>query len=373
MDFSKLTRYLASLEAADIPAADVEVRRGHEVVYRGYVGHPDAERKAPMTGNELYLIFSCSKVSLCLGALKLVEEGRLAIDDPVSKYLPEFASLTVRDGDVVRPANTELLVRHCFLMEGGWSYGVFGEFPEPETVHDNITMAAQMAKVPLHFDPGTRYEYGTSQDVLGAIIEKITGKSLGAYLDEVFFTPLGMTDTGFHPDAEQQKRLAAAWVYDNERNKVSPLEGDGSIDSQGVELGSGGLYSTVHDYSLFMDMIANGGVGANGVRVLKEETLALCRKNLLEDVPLSDFRRWQTPLYGYGWGLCGRVHINKDVSLSPTPVGEFGWNGAAAAYCMADTENKVSIYIGMQVMNCNYAYNIIHHRIRDLAYEALGL
>ncbi len=373
MDFSKLSNYLDTLAGADIPLCDVAVRKDHELLYRHGVGHPDAARTAPLNGDELYKIFSCSKISLCLGALKLLEQDRIALEDPVSKYLPEFAELTVQDGDTVRPAKTTLLVRHLFLMEGGWDYGAFAHFPEPETVRDNLTLAAQMAKVPLHFDPGTRYEYGLSQDVLGAIIEKLTGMHLGEWLDQILFTPLGMKDTGFHPDEARQARMVAAYFYDNERNVATlmpPGEGNMFLFS---ELGSGGLVSSVEDYSLLMDMIAHEGVGANGAVLFRPETIRLCRENLLEGEALLDFRRWQTVLYGYGWGLCGRVHMNQAVSQSRSAVGEFGWNGASATYAMADTANRVSIYVGMQVMGCNYAYNVIHHRIRDLAYEAMGL
>lgn len=374
MDFTKLSSYLDTLGAADIPVFDVEVRKGHEVVFRKGIGNPDAERKAPLTGNELYRIYSCSKVSLCLGALKLVEEGKIALDDPVSKYIPEYAELTVKDGDTVRPAKTTMLVGHLFLMEGGWDYGAFTQFPDPMSVKDNITLSKQMAKVPLHFDPGTRYEYGLSQDVLGGIIEVVTGMSLGEWLDKIMFAPLGMTDTGFHPNEEQKTRLVPAYNYDNERNVATLIPPRDGLDIfTTLELGSGGLVSSVRDYSILMDMIAHEGTGWNGAVCFKPETIRMCKKNLLEGEALVDFRKWQTVLYGYGWGLCGRVHMNKDISGSRSPEGEFGWNGATATYAMADTENKVSIYIGMQIFNGNYAYNVIHHKVRDLAYEAMGL
>lgn len=372
MDFRKLSAYLNTLECARIPIADVEVRRAHEAVYRKAVGHPDADQRLPVTGNEIYRIYSCSKISLCMGALKLIEEGKISLEDPVSKYLPEFEELNVRDGDVIRPARTAFLVKHCFLMEGGWDYDVFDSFPEPETVKDNITLAAQIAKVPLHFDPGAHYEYGTSQDILGAIIEKITGMSLGEYLNVTFFAPLEMRDTGFHPSQEQRARICALWQYDNEFNTAEHIAGKAPL-THDIELGSAGLISSVSDCAQFMDMIANGGVGANGMRVLMPETVALCRKNMLEGDALRDFRRTMPIYYGYGWGLCGRVHMSKQISLARSPEGEFGWNGAAAAYCLADTDNRLSIYVGMHAHGCNYAYDVIHLRIRDLVYEALEL
>lgn len=374
MDFKKLDAYIDNMTHCGIPSTDVEVRLGHEVVYRHSSGHADAAHTKPISSDNLYWIWSCSKVSCCMAGLKLIEEGKMSLDDPVAKYLPELEHLFVKDGDIVRPARTTLLVRHAFTMQSGWDYGASAKLPETVRPKNNVELFAALASVPLNFDPGTRYEYGLSHDIIGALVEKISGKSLGEYLKESFFDPLGMKDTTFHPTPEQTARIADRYDYNNETYTATlepqMTEGMGGA----VELGSGGLVSSVNDYSLLMDALANGGVGATGVRVLKAETVAMCKKNLLEGVSLEDFRRWQgASTYGYGWGLCGRVHMDDKVSLSKSPVGEFGWNGAAASYALADTENRLSIFIAMHVHNCLYAYHVAHNHIKNLAYEALGL
>ncbi len=374
MNFSKLDAYIDTLTHCGIPSTDVEVRRGHEVIYRHASGYADAAKTTPISKDNLYWIWSCSKVSLCMAGLKLLEEGRISLDDPISRYIPELEHLFVKDGDIVRPARAPLLVRHAFLMQSGWDYDAMGKFADPGALKSNIDLAKALATVPLNFDPGTRYEYGLSHDLIGSLVETISGKSLGQYLNENFFAPLGMKDTGFHPTAQQVARLADRYDYNNEMNTATlePRMVDGMGGS--VELGSGGLVSSVDDYSLLMDALANGGVGASGARVLKSETVELCRQNLLDDVSLADFRRWQgASLYGYGWGLCGRVHMDGKVSLSNSPVGEFGWNGAAASYALADTENKLSIFIAMHVHNCLYAYHVAHNHVRNLVYKGLGL
>lgn len=372
MDFKILDAYIDSMPHCGIPSTDVEVRRGHEVVYRHSSGHADAAHTTPISPDNLYWIWSCSKVSCCMAGLKLLEEGKIALDDPVSKYLPELEHLFVKDGDIVRPARTALLVRHAFTMQSGWDYGASAKLPATVKPKNNIELFSALASVPLNFDPGTRYEYGLSHDLIGALVEKISGKRLGDYLRENFFDPLGMKDTSFRPTPEQVARIADRYDYNNETYTATleePFPGFGDVD-----MGSGGLVSSASDYSLLMDALANGGVGASGARVLKAETVELCKKNLLEGVSLEDFRRWQgASTYGYGWGLCGRVHMDDKVSLSRSPVGEFGWNGAAASYALADPDNKLSIFIAMHVHDCLYAYHVAHNHMKNLVYEALGL
>jgi CubicO group peptidase (beta-lactamase class C family) len=139
--------------------------------------------------------------------------------------------------------------------------------------------------------------------------------------------------------------------------------------SPNYDSGGAGLFATVDDYIKVLTTIACGGTTADGYSLLKPETIAMMQKNLLCDDALNDFVK--TRLFGYGWGLCGRVHTNPTISLSASPVGEFGWDGAAAAFALIDPANRVAMYLGTHVRSCQLMYHVIHPQVRNLAYEGL--
>lgn len=375
MNFSKLCSYMDSLPMADIPFADLEIRKDHKVVFRKGIGNPDPERRKPLTGDEIYRIASCSKLATCLGALKLVEEGRLSLNASVSDYIPEFSELLVKDGKSIRRATEPLTIQSLFLMGAGWGYDTLQAINGFAGRKDNILLARELAKVPMLFEPGKGYVYGVCHDILGGVIEAITGQRLGEYLEQTLFKPLGMKDTGFHLTEDQKKRQAAVYNYDSKMNTstlLSEKEVDDLLPGGWEELGGSGLYSTVSDYSLLMDMAANGGQTRDGVQLLQPETIEKCCQNRLDRKSLKMARDMALG-YGYGWGLCGRVHMNRHISQSRSAEGEFGWNGATATYALADTRNRISIFVGMQTLGCFYMVDVVHHKLRDLAYEAMNI
>ena len=375
MNFKELDAFLDGFAAMGIPAADVLITQNHKQIYRKTVGIADYEGKLPLTDKNIYWCFSATKIVTCAMAMRLVEEGKIDLDAPVSDYLPEYADLFVkRADDTVSRAERVMKVRHLFSMSSGLSYDFRNEhmqvFLKNNPHATTREVVAEFVKTPLQFEPGTHYLYSLSHDVLAAVCEVATGMLFSDYLEEYLFKPLGMKDTGFRPTEEQRSRFVAMHRYLGGLGKSVPESLDNCyIFTDRYDSGGAGLFSTVTDYSKFIATLAAGGVSADGYRLLKPETIALMQKNELCDDALLDFVKDR--LYGYGWGLCGRVHMNPATSLSLSPIGEFGWDGAAAAFVMVDTENKLSLYFGTHTLGCVYAYNVLHPMIRNLVYKGL--
>jgi CubicO group peptidase (beta-lactamase class C family) len=372
MNFSKLDELMRSLPLRGIPAAELAVTHQGKTVYRTGVGFSDAAGTKPVTDRDLYWIFSATKVMTCVAAMKLVEEGKIALDDPVAKYISEFANLTVRqkDGTLI-PAQSTMTILHLFTMSAGLSYD-FNTQNIREAKESNPTtlgLVRAMAKDPLLFEPGTHYKYSLCHDVLAAVVEVASGMRFSDYLDRLIFKPLGMTDTGFQPNEEQRSRFTDMYTYRGGTKSALLRECVNNYAlSPDYESGGAGLFSRVDDYIKAVTCLATGK-SEDGYTILKPETVAMMQKNYLCDDALNDFVT--TRLHGYGWGLCGRVHTDPFMSMGRAPIGEFGWDGAAGAFTMVDTENKIALYFGMHVRSCQYVYHVIHPMIRNLVYEGI--
>ena len=359
------------------PGCELGVSINGEVVYRKNVGYADHAKTRLLSGNDISWIFSCSKVITCLAAVRILDEGKIALEDPVSKYIPEFAHLTVRDRKTgeLRDAATVMTVEHLFTMCGGMNYDI-GAAPIKEAAAiegaGTLEIVKAMAKIPLSFDPGEHYAYSLCHDVLAAVVEVASGMKFSDYLQKYFFDPLGIKDMGFRPNAEQQSRFCDQFRYFNGTNKAEPVaRSNNYILSPDYDSGGAGLFCTVDDYLKIITVVANGGVTEDGYTLLSPRAIEMMTTNRLHDVALNDFA--VSRLYGYGWGLCGRVHINPVVSCSKAPIGEFGWDGAANGFSMVDPVNRVALYFGTNVFNSVYGYNFIHPHLRNLVYEALEL
>ena len=375
MNFCELDNLLEKLPEMGIFAGDIIVTKDNEIVHRKTVGYSDYENTVPLNDKNLFWCFSATKVITCAMALRLVEEGRLDLDAPVSDYLPEYADVFVKHKDgTIAKAECVMKVRHLFAMSSGLDYnfrtGSVSRFLKENPHASTREVVKEFVKVPLNFEPGTDFLYSLSHDVLAAVCEVVTGMRFSEYLDKYLFKPLGMNDTGFRPTDEQKKRFVAMHRYRVGLAKADdiPIENAYALTDD-YDSGGAGLFSCVDDYSKFISTLAAGGVSANGYRLLKPETIALMQKNELTDDGIMSFAT--TRLFGYGWGLCGRVHMNPVTSLSLSPVGEFGWDGAAGAFVMADPENKISIFFAMHTLGCVYAYNVLHPLMRNLVYKAI--
>lgn len=375
MDFSELDSFMELLPQRGIPGADLAVTKDRETVYRRCAGFADAEKTKPVSERDIYWIFSATKVTTCTVAMRLVEQGLIGLDDPVSKYLPEFADVTVKGTDgTVSAAKNVMTVRHLFSMTAGLDYNLRSDEIVRVTQDPNAStrdIVAAMAKTPLSFEPGENYKYSLCHDVLAAIVEVVSGMRFSEYIEKYVTTPLGMPDTGFRLPSDKAGRMSAMYRFDSGSHRSIPMECRNEfMISNCYDSGGAGFYSTVNDQIKLLTVLANGGSTSDGYSLLKPETIAMMQKNELSEKARKSFG--VTRLYGYGWGLCGRVHVDPLVSFSLSPVGEFGWDGAAGAFSMVDPKNHIALYFGMQVRSCQYAYHILHPMIRNLVYKALS-
>ncbi|MBQ8880543.1 MAG: beta-lactamase family protein [Clostridia bacterium] len=372
MNVKLLDGFMDGLCDAGIPSGELMIKLDGETVYHRCVGYNDDEKTVPCSENDLYWLFSSTKVVTCIAAMQLLEEGKIALDDPVSKYLPAYEHLKVRSRDgTVTDAKNALLVKHLFTMTGGLSYDFRTENVKSASERSTLGLVNAMAKDPLLFEPGTHFLYSLCHDVLGAVIEVAGGMRLRDYMKKRLFDPLEIEDMGFHPSAEQAKRIAPMYVYKNGAG-ISVRKPDNTNVfrlSPDYDSGGAGLFGSCRDYSKIITALSLGGTAKNGYRVLKDETLRMLRVNMLDGDPLEDYS--VVKRYGYGWGLCCRVHINPALSLGKSPIGEFGWDSAGGAYSLIDPDNRLSVFYLQHIMDCLYSYDKLHPYLRDTVYKAV--
>ena len=375
MNFSRLDQVMEDMPKRGIPACELAVSYKGEIVYRKSVGYADHENTRPASPDDIYWIYSCTKVVTCVAAMRLVENGTIKLDDPVSKYLPQFANLKVKDkktGNVSDAKNT-MTVQHLFTMMGGLDYNFKAE-PIAKAIQaegaDTLSIVRSMAEVPLQFEPGENYTYSLCHDVLGAVVEIASGMKLSEYLQKNVFDPLGMKDIGFRPSEEQKKRFSAQYNYHNGSNYSTPVPtGNPYAFTPDYDSGGAGLFSTVDEYMKMITVLANGGTTKDGYVLLRPESIEMMGKNLLNEAGRSSFVGGRR--YGYGWGLCGRAHIDPTVSFMKSSVGEFGWDGAAGAFCMVDPKKNIALYFGTHLFGFGYGYDRLHWKLLNLAIEAI--
>jgi len=371
MDFSALDRFIDSLPAYGIPSSDCLVYYRHQPVYRRSAGYMDLEKNRPIRQDAMYYLYSCSKVITCAAALQLFEQGKFLMTDPVSEYLPEFRSMNVihqSDGQTgLKPAEKVMEIRHLFSHTSGLSYDVNTGFikkaaaENPELSTRDFVKA--IAQSPLLFEPGTHWSYSLSHDVLGALIEAISGKRFSDYVKENIFDPLGMNDSLFRMDPARSERMPVHTRFDDRAGKAltSPLL-DLITISPNIESGGASVISTTEDYMRFAESLCGGGK-----QILSRKTIDLMRTNCLDGNALADFNWIQMHGYGYGFGV--RTMISRAAGGSLSSVGEFGWGGAAGAYVAIDPDAEVTIVYTQHMLNNKEPY--VHPRIRNIVYSCI--
>ena len=358
MDFSKLRSFLNEICEDRIPGADLAVYMRHKCVFRHAAGFSDKETGVKIKGDETYFGYSVTKLLTCVCALTLFEKGAFLMTDPIREYLTEFSDMQVLEIDPagkmnLRPAKRDITFRDLFTMTAGLDYNLGskeildavsrtgGEAPTREIMK-------AIAKSPLSFDPGERWQYSLCHDVLGGLIEVISGMRFETYMKKTLFEPLEMKSSALHLNDALKSRLAMQYLNEDEKG-VNPI---GAVNpyvlGSAYDSGGAGLVTTVDDYIRFADMLANFGVGATGERILSRATVELMRANHLNDVQMKDFNWIQMTGYGYGLGVRTMVDPTRG-SLSP--VGEFGWGGAAGAYVLIDPEREMSVYFAEHMRN----------------------
>lgn len=387
MDFSKLTRFLDNLEKDyGVPGYELIVRRNHETVFRRMGGFSDYNRTVPVTGSDLYIMYSATKVITMTAAMQLIEQGRIGLDDPVTKYLPEFAEMEVADHYVLNqwppqiptlddphhPAKTPITLRMLMTMTAGLNYDITStQVMTLKSASGNQASTREMmtaiAKMPLLFEPGTHYSYSLGHDVIAGVIEVVTGQTFGNYLKDHIFDPLGIRDAYFHLDDRLRTRLTAQYAADMKTGEIHPAEQTNAYClTDRYESGGAGLICTADAYATVMDALACNGTGQNGARILSPESLAGMAVNQLPPALLPDYQVPWRMEYGYGLGVRTLIHPED----SPTPQGEFGWDSAGGAYCLVDPVNHISILYAQEILGMIRSYSEIHPTLRNLIYES---
>ena len=375
------------------------IARKGKVVHFEQVGQLDKELNKPMTEDAVFRIYSMTKPIICVALMTLYEQGKFQLTDPVAKFIPAFNDLKVlecdekgeaKEVDLARPPTIRSLLTHT----SGLSYDFLEDFPVAELyrqagILNNAErtleeLVHELSLLPLAFQPDSNWHYSLGIDVAARLIEIISGQALEQFLKENIFDPLGMVDTGFSVDPEEQHRIAVMYglhdlcspkmtmskLFDawssgfNERIDVSATYP--ASKSVPFARGGHGLFSTSWDYLRFSQMLLNEGELA-GVRILARKTVNLMHTNYLQD-DLLPYVIADPPAYGYGFGLGSRVLMNVAESEKPGSVGEFGWAGAAKTYYWVDPQEEI---IGILMSQSMMQFEKPEADLQVLTYQAL--
>jgi CubicO group peptidase (beta-lactamase class C family) len=383
------------IEQGKLPGVVVMVARKGKLVYSAALGFQDKETGKPMALDSVFRVYSMTKPMVAVGAMMLVEEGKIQLTDPVSKYLPAFkgqqVSVARADGEFARltyatvPADREMTVQDLFRHTAGLAYGEItinapvkeayakaGLF-NPDRDYDARALTPaefveRLAKAPLAHQPGTVWEYSLAMDVLGRVVEAATGQRLADYLTERVFKPLGMDDTGFWLPADKLGRLSEALPVDpasGQPNKLIDVSKPPGNDSAGA-----GAVSTASDYLRFAQMLLNGGQ-LDGVRVLSRTTVTLMTSDQLGTRIAAPFSPGElllgTP--GYTMGLMFAVRQGNGVAGVPGSAGEFMWAGYAGTYFWVDPREELAVvYMAQAPSPVRASYRRL---MKQLVYQAI--
>lgn len=372
MNFDIIKAYLDELINEDIPSVDLIIMKNHNQLYRYNTGFVDSNRTIPVSSSQRYLMFSMTKIQTMTALMQLVEKGIVSLEDKVSKYLPAYENITVRDeSGKTFPSPAPLLIKHLVSMQSGLDYeldrgGIPRILKEKGMSATTRELVDSFVEEPFNFIPGTRFNYSLSHDVVAAVIEVASGMTFSMYLQKNLWEPLGMKDTFFaKPLNNNVENLAQQFIVDD-NGKIIPMEQSCMYQlSDAYESGGAGLISCTEDYALLGDALASGGIAKNGNRILKRESVEIIRTNLLGEKSLEDIAR-DMGRVGYGYGVGMQIFMEPELVNSPAPKGIFGWDGAAGSCLQMNLDSGISFVFTMHVRNCGWAYDTIHPKLRDM-------
>ena len=350
-------------EAKEIPGVVAIAATGSEVIYQGAFGKRDLAKDDAMTADSVFWIASMTKAITSAGAMQLVEQGKLSLDEPIGKLLPDLASPQVLEGfdangePKLRQAKTAITLRHLMTHTAGFCYSLWNadmaKYLEKTGLPAITTCKNDALKTPLMTDPGTRWEYGINIDFIGKAVEAASGTRLDAYLRDHVFNPLGMGDTSFKITDAQRRRLAG--MHARTPDGLAPIPFELEQDPE-FHMGGGGLYSTAGDYIKFTQMILNKGRG-NGNQLLKPETVALMAQNHMGELNMTKMVSADPTLTNdvdlypdivKKWGLS--YLINTAGTPEGRSAGSLAWAGLANTYFWIDPARDVTGVILMQLL-----------------------
>jgi len=388
------------IEQGKIAGLTMLLAKKGNVVYNEHLGCQDLQSQVPISDNTIFRIYSMTKPIVCTALMMLYDQGKFELSDEVSKFIPEFATLNVLSTDsngkeVLEPLDRPVTLLHLLTHTSGLSY----DFLEDSTVSQHYRderllgnpqrsladVINALVAFPLAFQPGTRWHYSLSIDVVARLVEILSGKSLTNFLDKNIFKPLGMEDTAFFVNKDEQQRLASMYGRPDiaSNNMTFSKMYDAYLQGENVkrdveatypankvvtfERGGHGLFSTVSDYLSFAQMLLNKGV-FNGKRLLKSATVDLMHTNHLSE-ELLPWTIAGPPILGYGFGLGSKVLLDVDEAEISGNVGEYGWSGAARTYFWVDPKEEL---IGIFMCQSMLDFEFPEKDFQNLAYQALN-
>jgi CubicO group peptidase (beta-lactamase class C family) len=372
------------IAAGKIPGAILLIQQHGKPVYFENFGVRDVATGLPMTADTIFRIYSMSKPIASVAAMMLVEDGKLSLDDPVAKYIPAFANVKVgvekpdENGKMalaLEPLNRPITIEDLLRHTSGLTYGFYGDgavrklYAQADLFNgdvDNAEFAERIAALPLAEQPGTLWDYGHSTDILGRVIEVVSGQSLFQFEKQKLLDPLGMTETAFDvADAAKRPRIAEPMPDDR---FISPIAGirDPMLRRHWESAGAG-MVGTIGDYARFAQMLLNGGT-LDGRRYLKSETIALMTSDHIgpETGIARDYFYFPGATSGFGLGFAVRTSTPPNTSW---PIGEYRWDGAAGTFFFIDPKDDMFVIFMVQTPS---ERGRIQLALKTLIYQALS-
>ena len=374
-----LTTLQSEIDSGRLPGAVVMLSRHGKVELFESLGQQNPNDGKSMALDSIFRIYSMTKPIVSVAVLMLMEQGKLLLSDPVGKYLPEYAKpqlATEEDGQVklvnTKPATVQDLLRHT----AGLTYEFLGNSAVQKAYRaakigmglrdaSNAEFSKILAAQPLQYEPGTVWEYSRATDVLGVLVEAISGQTLGSYLNEQIFKPLRMLETGFSVPADKHQRIAEPFAKDPDGGvqlKLINIQ-----DPPKFESGGGGLVSTAHDYACFLQFMLNKGE-LDGVRLLSSHTVDFMTADHLGDIPVSAASAGTLLPPGHGFGLGFAVRKETGISTVPGSAGVYYWGGIAGTTFFVDPKLDMFAMMLIQAPNQRDYYRPL---FRNLVYAAL--
>lgn len=374
------------------PGNTIRVAVNNEVVHSYTAGYADLETKTKMTGHEKLFIYSCSKITAVTAAMQLLERGMYSMYEPLSKYIPEFKNMKVRDREGnLSDAQNPILIRHLFTMSAGMSYNskmpsILKAYETTEGRMETMNVVRAIAEEPLDYEPGCGWRYSLAHDVLAGLVEVLSGMKYRDYVKKYIFEPLEMNDSYFHVNDRILSEMATLYCFVSDGAKptddIVAAQQYGKADKgvfvnwnmynefiYGSEYDSGGagIITTADDYIKFLSALANFGEGMNGARILAPGTVDLMRTPVITTEQYPDFAWQQLRGFGYGYGV--RTLMDKAKAGYNGSIGEFGWGGAAGSNCYVDPDRHIAIFYGQHCLNPREEY--YQPRVHNAVYSCM--
>lgn len=355
-------------------------------VYYGERGYLDLEKKVPVKKDSIFRLYSMTKPITSAAVMCLLEDGKIDLNQSVGDFLPSYQNQIVADRDEKYSVRRPMKVKDLLNMTSGLTYGGETNITEIQTeklcaeavsrlnTKDEMTtmeFATRLGEIPLIFNPGESFRYSYSADVLGAIVEVVSGMRFGEFLKKRIFEPLGMNDTGFYVPKEKQERLSKVYQaseYGLKEYTYNHLDINLCMDHEpAFQSGGAGLVSTIEDYSKFAVMLMNNGL-YNGKRVMQPGTVKYMTTGCLDEGPQKEFKNWDG-LFGFTYSNLLRVLKDPGMAVTMGSEGEYGWDGWLGAYFSNDPKHKITILEMIQRKDAGTTYYM--RRIRDVVYAAV--